>query len=415
MRSSDLLPVVRETALADKDPNRKRRLGALAEEIANRLASGDATTAKASTTNPPAELPAAFALDSDHDGVPDVRDKYPTDDRRVENIPIREIKFAEKHFGMLPLRDFAPEAKEPQFLTIDDLSRAGYLVAEIQNGAAAFRVVSSDGINEHHEWILPNPGTLAGVAELVPAAMIGEGTVVGTAMWSTEAVAADQTASGSRLKPGCGFIFKDGKLTLDASSPFSGSTLRSTFKNLNQRGEIFGYREELVTDASGPRIRTVAFFGKHSFRNVEPFEVVSITETGCLLGYRETQGRRENFIWDGSHFIPIEREGFPLPIKLRGMNAKLQVIGELELGNRGGGGTAFFWEKSKMLLLSTLIPGDQRMWLQSVEPLMISDSGSITLTAELPGARRTTPPQRYSFRLSLREKGENLLELLRGE
>lgn len=404
---SALLTSIRETAATTTDPRVKGRLERMEETVAKRLAQGMVVH----RTLPPG--PVALALpDTDDDGVPDVRDKYPKDPRRVEDIPIREIKFADKHFAMIPLRTFVPNAREPQFLTINNDSRVGYLVAETQSEAAVFHVVSTDGFSTPQEWILPNPGTLAGIEKLVPADMNAQGTVVGTAIWKTMAMAPGNAGSNHRLAPHCGFVFKAGKLTLSAAPPFSDTTLRSTFKKVTQRGRIFGHREERITDAAGTRIQTVAYFGGHVFRDVPPFEITTITETGCLLGYREAASGREDFIWDGSRFIFIDRlDSVHVPVKAVGMNAKLQVIGNFETANRGGAGPGFFWENGKMRPLPALIPDEQRIWLRSIVPLMISDSGCVTFTAEIPGGSKPSPPQ--CFDLTVHEKGENTLERFR--
>lgn len=404
-----LLTSIRDPAEQETDVRVKGRLDRVADTVAKRLAQGTVDH------RPLPSAPVALALpDTDDDGVPDVRDKYPKDERRVEDISIREIKFAEKRFAMIPLRTFAQGAREPQFLTIDDDGRVGYVAEEANNEATAFRVVSTDGFSKPREWMLPNPGTLAGIEQLVPADMNARGTVIGTATWKTDKLADGNTRDEHRLAPGSGFVFKAGKLTLSSAPPHSAATLRSTFKMINQRGQIFGHREERITNVTGAHIRIVAFFGEQVFRDVPPFEVTTITETGCLLCYREATDGRETFIWDGSRFISLaESNGIRVPVRAVGMNAKLQVIGGFESANRGGAGPGFLWEKGKMRPLAALIPDDQRIWLQSIEPRMIGDSGCITLTAELPAAGGVKSSNRQHFELTVREKGEKLLERLR--
>jgi HEAT repeat protein len=230
---ADLLKSVQETAAATTDSEVKRRLEQVAETVARRLAKGVTEHRPLSPSPPPVP-----AQDTDNDGVPDLRDLYPNDSRRVEDIPRLEIKFPEKRLAAIPLRTFAPGAPEPQLITLDNDNRVGYLVAETQNDAAVYRVVSTDGLGTTREWILPNPGALAGIEKLVPMSMNARGTVVGVAMWKTEGVANGGTATNNRLPPGCGFIFEEGKLKLSAKAPFSAATLRSAFKGINQRGAI---------------------------------------------------------------------------------------------------------------------------------------------------------------------------------
>jgi hypothetical protein len=158
----------------------------------------------------------------------------------------------------------------------------------------------------------------------------------------------------------------------------------------------------------------VTFLGEHVFRDVPPFEVTTLTETGCLLGYREAAGGRDSFVWDRSQFIPIDRlNGIRVPLKAVGMNTKLQVIGSFDKVNRGGAGPGFLWENGRLRPLSGLIPREY-IFMQSIEPRTIDDSGSITFTAELPMAQ-SKPAQPQSFELTLREGGKNLLQRLRLE
>jgi hypothetical protein len=239
--------------------------------------------------------------------------------------------------------------------------------------------------------------------------MNARGTVVGMAMWKTEG---GDRANDNRLPPGCGFVFKDGKLKLNAEAPFSAATLRSTYKKINQRGDIFGHREERISEGAGADIRTVSFLGDHVFRDVPPFEVTTITETRCLLGYREAADGRESFIWDRSQFIAIDRlHGLRVPLKAVGMNAKLQVIGSFDQANRRGAGPGFLWENGRLRPLSGLIPSEY-LFMQSIEPHTINAAGSITFTAELSMTQRK-PAQPENFELTIREGDENLLERLR--
>jgi HEAT repeat protein len=433
---ANLLKSIRKMAASAIDPEVKSRLAGVVETVAKRVekrvqkrpekrltkversnkgkrVAKKKSPAKAMVAQRPVPQPPVPLLlpDQDNDGVPDARDKFPADPRRVkEDVPVRATDPVEKRLVAIPLRSFASDAPEPELLTVDDDGRAGYLVAETQKGVPVFRVLSTDGFSTRREWILSNPGKLAGIEKLVPAGMNARGTVVGTAIWKTEAIAGDAAGNNSRLAPACGFVFKDGKLKLSAAPPFSAATPRSAFMKINQNGEIFGHREERITDAGGDHIRIVAFFGDHAFRDVPPFEVTTITEEGCLLGYRDAARGRESFIWNGSRFMSIDDwHGLRLPLRAVGMNSKLQVVGNFEKTNQG---RAFFWGNGELRPLAALIPGDQGIWLKSMVPLKISDSGNVIFTAE-PLADGGKPAQKQYFELTLREVGENILRQLR--
>jgi HEAT repeat protein len=201
---ADLLKSVRETAAAAADAQLKGRLEQVVDTIAKRVAQG--VVKHRPLLQSPGPVP---VRDTDNDGVPDLRDQYPDDPRRVEDIPILKIKFPEKRYAAIPLRTFAHGAPEAQLITLDDDNRVGYLVAETRNEAAAYRVVSTDGLSTTREWILPNPGALAGIEKLVPTSMNARGTVVGMAMWKTEG---GDRANDNRLPPGCGFRFQGWKV-----------------------------------------------------------------------------------------------------------------------------------------------------------------------------------------------------------
>jgi hypothetical protein len=377
------------------------------KRVAKKKSPAKAMVAQQPAPQPPVPL---ILPDQDNDGVPDARDQFPADPRRVkEDVPVRATESAEKRLVAIPLRAFAPDVQEPQLLTVDDDGRAGYLVAETQKGVPVFRVVSTDGFTARREWILPNPGKLARVEKLVPTDMNARGTVVGAAIWKMESIAGDAVANDGRLAPACGFVFKDGKLKLNAAPPFFGAT-RSVFKKINQNGEIFGHREEWITDGGRDHLRIVALFGDHVFRDVPPFEVTTITETGCLLGYRDAARGRESFIWDGSRFMSIDNwHGIRVPLRAVGMNSKLQVVGNFEKTNRG---RAFFWGNGELRILTALIPGEQGIWMKSMVPLKISDAGNVIFTAE-PLAGGDKPADQQYFDLTVREAGENILQRVR--
>src|SRR4030095_13228305 len=149
------------------------------KRVAKKKSPAKAMVAQQTAQHPPVPL---LLPDQDNDGVPDARDIFPADPRRVkEDVPVRATESAEKRLVAIPLRAFAPDVQEPQLLTVDDDGRAGYLVAETQKGVPVFRVVSTDGFSARREWILPNPGKLARVEKLVPMDMNARGTVVGAA------------------------------------------------------------------------------------------------------------------------------------------------------------------------------------------------------------------------------------------
>jgi hypothetical protein len=414
---AELLTIIRDAAAAIEKPDIKGRLQGLIGEIMERLAQEQ--SGHRPLPRPLASAPIPVDLrDSDGDGVPDVRDKYPSDNRRVEDIPVHRITFPEKRYALVPMRAFVMNTPEPQFLTIDDDSRVAYLTEEIVDDAPAFRIASGDGFGQTQEWILPNPGTLPGVEKLLPAAMLGDGTLIGTALWKPAAATASGAAGDSRLQPGSGFIFKAGKLTIDPAAPLSAGALRSTYKRIDLHGRIFGHREERPSEAVDAPTRTTAFFGKHVFRDVPPFEVAAITRNGSLLCYRETTTGRENFIWNGTRFIPIRANADApaafgaLPMKVVDMNTKLQVIGQLEQTGRPS--IAFLWENDTVRPLLALIPQEYSLYLQNIVPLFISDSGEITFTAALL-SDPLKPLRPQTFGLTLRKSGENRLELKRVE
>src|SRR4029434_10509029 len=100
------------------------------KRVAKKKSPAKAMVAQQPAAQPPVPL---ILPDQDNDGVPDARDTFPADPRRVkEDVPVRATESAEKRLVAIPLRAFAPDVQEPQLLTVDDDGRARHLRAEQQ-------------------------------------------------------------------------------------------------------------------------------------------------------------------------------------------------------------------------------------------------------------------------------------------
>ena len=349
--------------------------------------------------------------DRDKDGVPDRRDKYPDDNRRSEDIPVKQfapaVYFPTKYYGVISLADEGPASRDVLFMALDDDNRTGWITKVNDLDPPDYHVASSN-VREREEWPLPNPGNTPGVYRLDPLSVNSQGTVVGTASRRKVAIPLRQDVREAHVTFQSGFVFEQGRLRFDPPPPFTGEAPNVSYRRINNRGVIFGHREMKIRDGGNDVFRTFAFLGDHVFRDVPVFDVTAMTDAGQLLCFRFEKGKQQSFVWDGAVFHDLgSLAGKPEAVRAYALNGKLQAVGLADALDKDRCPVGFFWENGKMRVFSDLIPAEFRQQLRSAIPYLINDSGSISFRAEEKAGPFPQFWPKRDFILELGKDGDN--------
>ncbi len=353
--------------------------------------------------------------DRDKDGVPDRLDKYPDDDRRSEDIPVKhfesEVQFPAQFLAFITFADEGPASKNVLFIAIDDDYRSGWITKVNELDPPDYHVATwKASVGE--EWPLPNPGDTPGVYRLDPSGVNSQGTVVGTASRKKLAIPLRQDVREAHVTFQSGFVFEKGALRFDPPPPFAGQALNVSYQRINNRETIFGHREMKIREGDNDVFRTFAFLGDHVFRDVPAFDVTAMTDAGHLLCFRSENGKPRSFVWDGGAFQDLgSLSGKPEHVRAYAINQKLQVVGLSDALDQDRCPLGFFWEKGKMRAFSELIPEEFRPYLRSAIPYLIDDTGSITFRAEKKAGPSPQFWPKENFVLQLGEDGNNSVSI----
>jgi len=407
---SEVFRAIRLRIAATVDASEKHELEIVATQLAARFPEVAAEPLDAIKTSA-----ATKPSDRDKDGVPDRLDKYPDDDRRSEDIPVKEfespLQIPATFYVTIPLADEGPASKNVLFMALDDDNRTGWITRANDTDPTDYHVASWSA-GERDEWPLPNPGDTPGIHRLDPASVNSRGTVVGAASRKKIALPLRQNVREAHVTFQSGFIFEQGKLRFDPPPPFAGEALNVSYRRINNHGVIFGHREMRLREGGDDVFRTFAFLGDHLFRDVPAFDVTAMTDAGQLLCWRVKDRKLESFVWDAAQFHALgSLAGKSEAVRAYAINQKLQIVGLSDALDKERCPIGFFWENGRMRAFTELIPEEFRPHLRSAIPYLISDSGSITFRAEEKAGPFPQFWPKRNFLLQLGEGGNNSISL----